>query len=213
MNDAFAQIVDPIFRSILELRRAAEQGEHPPLEAVKADLLGLFAEADQKAGTARDTAANFALTRYALVYWADDVLINSPWSHADEWRNHILEWEYFRENVGGEKFYEKAAEAERLADTDPLEVFFLCVALGFQGKLAFSPPELRRWIERTYARLAGSSQHPDRFLPDDRGARPQRVGAVTRPGPTPGRQRPRLHHGAGHARRLSARDALVLTDR
>lgn len=184
MNDAFAQIADPIFRTALELRRGADRGEHRPLEAVKADLLSLFAEAEQKAATACETAANFSLARYALVYWTDEVLINSNWSHAEEWRNHILEWEYFRENVGGEKFYEKAAEAERLSDTDPLEVFFLCVALGFQGKLAFSPPELRRWVERVYGRLAGGSQHPERFLPDD-----DRGSGLDELGPLPGQTR------------------------
>lgn len=167
MNDAFAQIIDPIVRHVLEVRRLAAEGAHPALEETRAEMLRLFGEAEQRAATARDTSANFGLARYALVYWADEVLINSPWTQAEAWRNHILEWEYYHENLGGEKFYEKAEEAERLADTDPLEVFFLCVALGFQGRLGFSKADLRRWVERAYARIAGGAAHPDRFLPDD----------------------------------------------
>src|SRR4051812_36824459 len=167
MKDAFGQVIDPILRYVIELRRGADQGAHPTLEQVRADLIGLFAEAEQKAAGARDTAASYGLVKYALVYWADEVLINSAWSHADEWRYHILEWEFFRENVGGEKFYEKAEESERLSDTDPLEVFFLCVTLGFQGKLGFEKTQLRRWVERVYSRLAAANQAPDKFLPDD----------------------------------------------
>jgi type VI secretion system protein ImpK len=167
MNDAFAQIIDPILRHVLEVRHRAAEGDHPALEEVRAELQRLFGEAEQRAAVARDTSANFALARYALVYWADEVLINSAWAHAEAWRNHILEWDYYRENLGGEKFFEKADEAERLADTDPLEVFFTCVALGFQGRLGFSKTDLRRWVERAYARIAGGASQTDRFLPDD----------------------------------------------
>ena len=167
MKDAFGQVIDPVLRYVIDLRRGADRGEHPAIESVKSDLLGLFAEAEQKAGAARETSASFGLVKYALVYWADEVLINSSWAHADGWRYHILEWEYFRENVGGEKFFEKADEAERLNDTSPLEVFFLCVTLGFQGKLGFDKTQLRRWIERAYNRLAAANQAPERFLPDD----------------------------------------------
>src|SRR4051794_23013228 len=104
MRDAFAQVIDPILRHVIELRQGAERGDHPPLEAVRADLLARFAEAEQKAATARETGASFGLVKFALVYWADEVLINSSWKHADAWRNHILEWEYFGENVGGDRF-------------------------------------------------------------------------------------------------------------
>lgn len=172
MRDVFAQVIDPIFRYVIEVRQGAARGEHPPLEAVRADLLAQFAEAEQKAATARETSLTFGQVKYALVYWADEVLINSSWRHADAWRNHILEWEYFGENVGGDRFYEKAEEAERLADAEPLEVFLLCVTLGFRGKLGFDPPGLRRWVERAYGRVAAANAPPERFLPeDDRGAR------------------------------------------
>ncbi len=183
MNDAFAQIISPVAQYVIEFQRGLERGENPTIDQVKTDLIGLIGEAEQKAAVARDLAANFALAKYALVYWSDEVLINSRWSHADEWRNHILEWEYYRENVGGEKFYDKAEEAERLADTDPLEVFFQCVALGFQGKLGFNRTELQRWVERAYGRIASGSQQPDRFLPDEpRDAEP--AGLVPLPGKT-----------------------------
>ncbi len=65
------------------------------------------------------------------------------------------------------RFYEKAREAEALAGTDPLEVFFLAVALGFRGDYALDEPGLHRWAERAYARIAAGSQQPERFLPDE----------------------------------------------
>ncbi len=48
MNDAFAQVIDPILRSVLTIRQDAEAGQHPPLEAVKADLLAPLARGSSK---------------------------------------------------------------------------------------------------------------------------------------------------------------------
>ncbi len=183
MKDAFGQVIDPILRYVIDLRRGAERGDHAAIELVRTDLVALLAEAEQKALSARDTAGSFGLVKYALVYWADEVLINSSWSHADAWRYHILEWDIYQENVGGERFYEKAEEAERLTDTDPLEVFFLCVTLGFRGKLGLDRTQLRRWVDRVYGRLAASNQPPERFLPETED-RDQLVSLGSLPGKT-----------------------------
>lgn len=166
MNDAYAQLVGPIFQYVIDFPRRLADGENPALTELRSDLVALLTEAEQRAST-RDLAADFAPARYALIYWVDEILINSTWSHALEWREHILEWEYYRERLGGEEFFEKARQAEGLTRTEPLEVFFLCVALGFQGKYANNPAELGRWAARVYERVASASQQADRFLPDN----------------------------------------------
>ncbi|MEO6810779.1 MAG: DotU family type IV/VI secretion system protein, partial [Isosphaeraceae bacterium] len=71
------------------------------------------------------------------------------------------------ERLGGEQFYDKAREAESLTSTDPLEAFYLCVALGFQGKFGSNRLELQRWGERVYGRIASGGKPPERFLPDE----------------------------------------------
>ena len=169
MNDAYAQLVGPVFQYVIEFPQRLARGEVPPLHEVRADLLALLAEAEQRASTL-GLAADFAPAKYALVYWIDEVLINSSWSHALEWREHILEWEYFRERLAGEEFYEKARQAETLARSDALEVFFLCVALGFQGKYANNPGELQ---------LGGAGLRADRLRqPVERPVPPRRPGAT-----------------------------------
>ena len=167
MNDAFAQLVGPIFRAVIEFPGRLGHGDEPGLDEVRGEFLSMLAEAEQRAASARDTADDFATAKPALVYWIDEVLINSRWAHAGAWREHILEWDFYRERLGGEAFFERARGAEALTRTDPLEVYFLCVALGFQGKYTYSRPELRAWAEKAYARIAGASTHPERFLPDE----------------------------------------------
>jgi type VI secretion system protein ImpK len=167
MTDQFAGIVSPVFQHLIELQSLLEQGENPALEPQREQMIELLAEADQKARGSSQIAHDYELARHALVYWIDEVLINSPWRYAMEWRQRILEWDLYQERLRADRFYEKAQEAEALASTDPLEVFYLCVALGFRGRHADNPAELRRWAERVYNRIVGGSQQADKFLPDE----------------------------------------------
>lgn len=167
MTDAFADLVSPVLRHVVDLQHAVDQGEHPPLFTVRDRLLALLAEADQKAAASTQLHHDYTLAKYALVYWLDEVLINSSWEHAQEWGQHILEWDLFRERLRADRFFERAREAEALAGTDPLEVYLLCGALGFRGRHAHDLPAFRAWAERAYHRIATGRQPPDRFLPDD----------------------------------------------
>lgn len=167
MTEPFANLVFPVIRRLVDFRARVEAGEDPPLEPERAAILAALVEADQKSRTSIQLAHDFALAKHALVYWVDEVMLTSRWAHAAEWKERILEFEVYGKWEGGELFYEKAQEAERLAGTDPLETFFLCASLGFQGRYAFDHPAFLAWVARVYGRIAASNPFPDRFLPDD----------------------------------------------
>lgn len=167
MTDPFARVIGPIVQHVLEFQRALAAGTHPDLHTERNELLSLLDEAEQKAAGHRETAHAFDLARHALIYWIDEVLINSQWTHAPDWRDHILERDFYGERLGGERFYEKARDAEARAGADALEAYFLCVALGFRGQHSQSPRELQAWADRVYRRIAEAGGNPDRFLPDD----------------------------------------------
>lgn len=167
MTDGFSRLLGPVLQTVLEFQQGVARGDHPGLDETRERLLSVLDEADQKASASRELAADFALAKYALVYWIDEVLITSSWSHAAEWREHILEWDLYRQRLGGEAFYDRAREAESLVSTDPLETYLLCVCLGFQGRYAFQKQQLLEWVQRAYNRIAESNQHPDRYIPDD----------------------------------------------
>lgn len=167
MTEPFAILVGPFLRTVIELRQGFERGEHPDLDTVLNQLLKLLAEAEQRASRSAQLAHDFALAKYALVYWVDEVLIDSSWSHAMEWRNYILEMHFYHERLRASRFYERAAEAEGLAGTDPLEVYYLASALGFRGDYALDEAALLRWAKRVHDRLSGSLRHPAQFLPKE----------------------------------------------
>lgn len=181
MTDAFAGLVNPIIAHVADLRERIDRGEHPPIREENQAIKGLIDSARQRCP--REHSGDLDLALYALIYWADDVLITSDWKHAEDWKHQILEWDYFRTNIGGEDFYEKAKEAERRAGTDPLEVFFLCAALGFRGRKAFELDKLQEWGQRSYARIQSAAPAHDRPFEDD-GREDSGPGLQPLPGPS-----------------------------
>ena len=170
MTDAFANLVGPVFQHVVDLQDGLNAGESPTLQAERDRILAVLGDAERKAGASSSQLAHdFELARRALVYWIDEVLINSGWDHATEWKQHILEWDIYQERLRADRFYEIAHEAETLAGTDPLETFFLCVTLGFRGRYVDRPKELEVWAERVYNRIVAGSHQPDKFMADDSG--------------------------------------------
>jgi len=194
MNERFTLLVDPIVQYVIQTQRriAGPAADHPGLDEVHAELLRLIRESRRAAANYNRPRDYTSLAEYALVYWADELLINSNWIHAEKWRGtRLLEWQLYEENVAGDKFFAKA-EAARAQSADALETFFLCVALGFQGRCAKNKerrprwhgsgavqPELREWGVDTFRRVREDLK---RFLERDD------AGIDAGPGQLPGRR-------------------------
>jgi type VI secretion system protein ImpK len=158
MTPKFSKAVDPIFTHVLGLLERIEAGENPPAKEERLRINGWLDQAEGQLGGGKD----WQLTKYALVSWIDDALIiDAAWEGRGWWRENALEVEAFRTRLRNEQFYTKAREAASLPQKDALEVFYLCVVLGFRGlyrdpaaaaALAEPrqlPPDLETWAKQT----------------------------------------------------------------
>jgi len=175
MTDAFADVVAPVIQGVIDFQDGLLRGKHPTVEEQKRELIDLLNRSEDKAArTSPELARDFELAKRALVYWIDEILITSSWSHSQEWTNHILEFSLYRESAAAVRFYEKAVEAEKRDSTDPLETFFLCVVLGFRGDLDSDEEEIRRWASRVHERVTEGTKQPEQYLPEPTGPREDR---------------------------------------
>lgn len=131
MTDAFASKVYPLILYVLGLLDRIQQrrGPEPTPKEELPRLKQYLGQLDSRGNDQKD----FELARSALVYWIDELLVNSSWRHANEWKNHTLERELLDSRDRAWEFFEKAKAARALARPDALETFYLCVALGFLG--------------------------------------------------------------------------------
>ncbi len=96
-----------------------------------------FAELESKAQRSGIAADAVRLAKYALCAWIDERILASDLSARSRWASEPLQLRYFDDFSAGEEFYIKL-EAVRAAPElgEVLEVYGLCIALGFRGKLA-----------------------------------------------------------------------------
>lgn len=129
MTPQFAKSVDPIFLFGVELIHRAMSGTTVSPDEEHSRLCALFEQAEAGLGAEKE----WALAKYALASWIDEMLVDIPWSGRDWWGNNVLEVHFFNTRLCNEQFFLKAKEASSLSTKNAQEVFYDCVVLGFRG--------------------------------------------------------------------------------
>jgi len=121
--------------------------------------------------------------RFAVLSWVDEMILNSPWANRGEWQHLMLT--YHGTLNAGKEFFERL---ERLpaGGRDVREIYYYCLALGFEGKfaLAESPRALRELKQTLYHQLVSSSGGA---LPSDARLFPEAYRRPPAPAPAPRR--------------------------
>ena len=146
-----ALIVQELLTATVRLR-ANRQGP-TDAESFRAHLKQLIAAADQEARQAGYAQADVRYALYAVVAFVDESVLNSGQGMFRDWPRRPLQDELFGGHVGGEAFFQYL---QQLMTRDPspdladvLEVYLLCLLLGFQGRYsATNRDELGLWTSR-----------------------------------------------------------------
>jgi type VI secretion system protein ImpK len=184
MTPRLAQAVDPVLLHMVELLDRIQSGQEPSPPDERVRVRALLDQAEAIAGA----GAEWELSKYALVSWIDEMLVDTPWSGRDWWSNNVLEMETFNSRSCYERFYVKAQEASTLAQRGALEVYYVCVVMGFRGlyqdpemsadfiRAQGLPPDLDTWAKQTALsiRLGQGRPHLDAPARQLRGAPPLR---------------------------------------
>jgi len=107
-------------------------------DVFRAQMRQLLSMADQEARNCGYTAEDARLASFAVVAFLDESVLNLQNPVFAGWPRKPLQEEMFGGHVAGEIFYQslqrllERSESPQLADV--LEVFHLCVLLGYRGK-------------------------------------------------------------------------------
>lgn len=150
----------------VQLRAAQE----PSAETLRADVRKLFTELDRGAQVAGKDAAAVQTARYALAAFIDEIVLSSPWNVRQEWAGRPLQMEYFNDFTAGEEFYKKLESLRGSNDPvrkETLEVYGLCLGLGFRGKYAGMSglEEIKLLRARIHGEVAGPETGPQPLSP------------------------------------------------
>ncbi len=73
--------------------------------------------------------------KYALAAYIDEAVLSSNWPGRTEWMGRPLQLELFGDHLAGEGFFERLTHLRQggEANADLLELFYVCLQLGFEG--------------------------------------------------------------------------------
>ena len=127
--------------------------------------------------------ADLAEARYALVALLDEQVLRAPWSGRAEWMTRPLQFDLYQDNNAGEDFFVRFAALLRSGDRPlALQVYYLCLALGFEGMYA-GDGERRtreRFLHAAWQQLACFLPPTDRLSPHGLPARGGRASSRAR---------------------------------
>lgn len=150
LSDAYA----PCFALILQLRGSRDFGDSTLLRPRVEKLLESAEKDARRNGCAEE---DIEAATFALVAFIDETILSSDWRERDRWLARPLQLQRYDRFDAGEHFFERlehlrSAPAIR---AEALEVYFLCMTLGFKGQYMLHDQErLRLLIEETHTELS-----------------------------------------------------------
>jgi type VI secretion system protein ImpK len=137
---ALAAAFQEVFTVAIRVRNR-QQGA-PDAESFRAHVKQLLGVADGESRRAGYDPEYVRLAVYAWIALLDESVLNSNQAIFASWPRQSLQEEVFGDHIAGENFFAhlqqlmSRQDSEDLADV--LEVFLLCLLLGFRGRYAFS---------------------------------------------------------------------------
>lgn len=128
----------PLLSEVVRLRQSYAAEDLHVLKQRLAASLRLF---EQRALADGIDSGEVMAARYALCTTVDEAVVTTPWGNAGDWSQFSLLSSFHNETFGGEKFF---LLLERLSRNPAkhlalLELLYLCLALGFEGKYRVLP--------------------------------------------------------------------------
>ncbi len=122
---------NPILSAVPQLRAAESHPDPARLKETLQDLVEAFEAGAGNAGTSDEV---LEASVYALCCLADDAAASTAWG--SDWEKSGLLKVMRDETGGGAEFFEllKAMQEKPAADADLLELLYICLALGFEGR-------------------------------------------------------------------------------
>jgi len=137
---------------LIQQLRLAKNVEDP--QRLRSKTLEFLARLDREAKDAGFDAETCRNAKFALVAFLDEAVTGVSFSDKEMWLTNPLQSELFGLNSAGEDFFRRLDDLRRRPNENlpVLEVYYLCLVLGFKGKYHLDNPEgLRQLVEETKA--------------------------------------------------------------
>ncbi len=136
------------------------------------NMTGFLADVDRNAKGLGISAEDVTAAKYAFCSAVDEIILRSTYEVREAWETRPLQLRVFGDQLAGEHFFHRLEDlrAKGQVHVEALEVFHMCLLLGFQGryaldgrdKLDYLVARLGDEIARMRGRSRGFAPHAER---------------------------------------------------
>lgn len=125
-------VCSDVLSLILQLRNSRDL---PAPDILQRRVLQLFETMMQNGREARIPEQDMIDAKFALAAFADEVIYHSTWAGKQQWLSNPLQLQFFQLNTAGDQFFVNLDNLHGQRNRAHVaQIYFLCLALGFQGK-------------------------------------------------------------------------------
>jgi type VI secretion system protein ImpK len=173
--DRLALLYEGLLTAIVRVQTKRQQVDD--LDAFRSRMKQALREIQDAAARRGYSAEDVREANFAVVAFLDETILTSPQDGNTQWAGRSLGEELFDQRSAGELFFKRLETLRANRDSaelaEVLEVYYLCLLLGYEGKFAGGAKaelqllmtNLRERIERIFGRTAEFS--PDAAIPDE----------------------------------------------
>ncbi len=158
---------------LLELVLKIQSGAIDPSNDIRPLADDLLRQIEQGGVQLRVDPHKIRDVKFALVAFLDETVLSPKFDFPlrSEWERSPLQLIYFQEHLAGVKFFDRLEEMMRDLDAngDVVEVYYLCLLLGFKGK--YNVYLLEEQLKEVVKRVADRLRAADRLRPNALSAR------------------------------------------
>lgn len=124
----------PLFDLILRLKA----GIVAPSNDLRPQVAGMLNDFEKRAERYRFSSKIVQVSKFALASFVDETVLINNFPMRNEWERNPLQLEYFGEQLAGNKFFEKLDSMLKQIEVtqDAVEIYYVCMLLGFKGRYA-----------------------------------------------------------------------------
>lgn len=121
---------------VLDLVMQIKAGVRTPEGDFRGLVDGALRQMEQRATRFGYNQGQIQAVKFGLAAFVDETILAGGFAIRDEWERNPLQLDYFQEAFAGVKFFDRLDEMLKNIEpeADVVEVYYLCLLLGFKGK-------------------------------------------------------------------------------
>ena len=139
--------------------------QHADISSFKTQCVQLITRYEQLLRHKKVPSRLIESARYCMCSVIDEAILNTAWGGESDWATESLLSTFHNETFGGEYFFTllDAAISHPIEHLPLLELQYLCLSLGFEGKMRIAPrgfEQLEHYRDRAYKAIRSARSEP-----------------------------------------------------